>query len=123
MGAILDYLCDIFSSAINRSRLRLKAACALLKLAQQVNYIDMITLEQYHQVALVMQDSCIEVRDRFTQKLHKGLEALILPPDFMAIYGLAAVDPSKDRKNKVNQIVHIFLYAIKFSKLGWDMLY
>ena len=89
------------TSGINRSRLRLKAGCALLKIAQQVNYIDLIALEQFHQVALVMQDSCCEVRDHFTTKLHKGLESLRLPPDYMAIYALAAVDPSKERRHRV----------------------
>lgn len=95
-----------FCSAPNRSRLRLKAACAILKLAQQVKYIDVITVEQFHQVALVMQDSCIEVRDKFTAKLHKGLEMLSLPPDYMAIYGLASPDPSKERKLKVRRFYY-----------------
>ena len=94
------------SSAINRSRLRLKAGCGLLKLAQQTKYTDQITVEQYHQVALVMQDSCCEVRDFFTTKLHKGLETLRLPPSYMAIYALAAVDPSRERKQKVRYKNH-----------------
>lgn len=98
----------VFTSGINRSRLRLKAACAFLKLAQQVNYIDVISVEQFHQVSLVMQDSCYEVRDMFTIKLHKGLESLRLPPDYMAIYALAAIEPSKERKNKVSVMMIIF---------------
>lgn len=92
-------------SAINRSRLRLAAGSALLKLAQQVKYIDAITLEQYHQVSLVMQDSCFEVRELFTLKLHKGMETLRLPPDYLAIYALVAVDPSKERRNKIKQMI------------------
>ncbi|XP_066923364.1 sister chromatid cohesion protein PDS5 homolog B-like [Clytia hemisphaerica] len=92
-------------SAINRSRLRLKAGSGLLKLAQQTKYTDQITVEQYHQVALIMQDSCCEVRDFFTTKLHKGLETLRLPPSYMAIYALAAVDPSRERKQKVKQMI------------------
>ena len=47
------------------------------------------------------QDSCYEVRQKFSVKLHKALDVLKLPLDYLAFFMLSAVDPSKDRKTQV----------------------
>jgi sister-chromatid-cohesion protein PDS5 len=93
------------TSAVDRSRLRLRAGVAMLKLVQNINLVDVINLEQYQQLALVMQDSCFEVREKFTTKLHKALDHLKLPLDYLAYLALVAVDPSKERKLKVRQMI------------------
>lgn len=92
-------------STQSRSRLRLAASLAMLKLVQNVNFVDVITLEQYQQLALLMQDSCFEVREKFTAKLHHALESLQLSLDYMAFFVFVAVDPSKERKTKVKQMI------------------
>ena len=50
-----------------------------------------------------MQDPCLQVRVQFSQKLHKGLLSMKLPLSYMAVFGLVANDPLKDRKAQVKQ--------------------
>ncbi|KAK7925980.1 hypothetical protein WMY93_008290 [Mugilogobius chulae] len=85
------------------SRLRLAAACALLKLAQEPCYHEIITLEQYQLCALVINDECYQVRQCFAQKLHRGLCRLRLPLEYMAIFALCAKDPVKERRAHARQ--------------------
>lgn len=114
------------------SRLRLAAACALLKLAQEPCYHEIITLEQYQLCALVInvrtstgvlrtafavgpssfplcislspvQDECYQVRQCFSQKLHRGLCRLRLPLEYMAVFALCAKDPVKERRAHARQ--------------------
>lgn len=114
------------------SRLRLAAACALLKLAQEPCYHEIITLEQYQLCSLVinvrtsppslmaqtfcvssdaltvvflslLQDECYQVRQCFSQKLHRGLCRLRLPLEYMAVFALCAKDPVKERRAHARQ--------------------
>uniref|UniRef100_A0A8C6LST8 PDS5 cohesin associated factor B n=1 Tax=Nothobranchius furzeri TaxID=105023 RepID=A0A8C6LST8_NOTFU len=85
------------------SRLRLAAACALLKLAQEPCYHEIVTLEQYQLCALVINDECYQVRQCFAQKLHRGLCRLRLPLEYMAIFALCAKDPVKERRAHARQ--------------------
>ncbi|KAI1903427.1 hypothetical protein AGOR_G00027070 [Albula goreensis] len=85
------------------SRLRLAAGCALLKLAQEPCYHEIITLEQYQQCALVINDECYQVRQAFAQKLNKGLWGLKLPLEYLAIFALCAKDPVKERRAHARQ--------------------
>ena len=50
---------------------------------------------------ILLQDSCFEVREKFTKKLHKALDQINLPLDYLGILALAATEPSKDRKTQV----------------------
>ena len=51
------------------------------------------------------QDECLQVRERFSAKLHKGLSRGIphkcLPLDFMGLYALAGQEPDKRLKSTV----------------------
>uniref|UniRef100_A0A674MWV9 PDS5 cohesin associated factor B n=1 Tax=Takifugu rubripes TaxID=31033 RepID=A0A674MWV9_TAKRU len=85
------------------SRLRLAAACALLKLAQEPCYHEIITLEQYQLCSLVINDECYQVRQCFSQKLHRGLCRLRLPLEYMAVFALCAKDPVKERRAHARQ--------------------
>ncbi|XP_069826004.1 sister chromatid cohesion protein PDS5 homolog B isoform X2 [Dendropsophus ebraccatus] len=85
------------------SRLRLAAGCAIVKLAQEPCYHEIITLEQYQLCALVVNDECYQVRQLFAQKLHKGLSRLRLPLEYMAICALCAKDPVKERRAHARQ--------------------
>ncbi|MBN3314043.1 PDS5B protein, partial [Atractosteus spatula] len=85
------------------SRLRLAAGCAILKLAQEPCYHEIITLEQYQLCALVINDECYQVRQAFAQKLHKGLCRLRLPLEYLAIFALCAKDPMKERRAHARQ--------------------
>ena len=40
---------------VNKARLRMAAGSCLLKLLQNTNYVDVITVDQYQQMALLMQ--------------------------------------------------------------------
>ncbi|CAI9557230.1 unnamed protein product [Staurois parvus] len=85
------------------SRLRLAAGCAVVKLAQEPCYHEIITLQQYQLCALVVNDECYQVRQIFAQKLHKGLSRLRLPLEYMAICALCAKDPVKERRAHARQ--------------------
>ncbi|XP_078078358.1 sister chromatid cohesion protein PDS5 homolog B [Mustelus asterias] len=85
------------------SRLRLAAGCAVLKLAQEPCYYEIITLEQFQLCALVMNDECYQVRQIFAQKLNKGLAKLRLSLEYMAIFSLCAKDPAKERRAHARQ--------------------
>lgn len=87
------------------SRLRLAAACAIIKIAQEPHCIEYITLEIFQQLSLVMQDPCYEVRDKFTKKLHKAEDLLKLPLEYLGIFALAAPEPVKERRNQVRQMI------------------
>uniref|UniRef100_A0A8D0H5J6 PDS5 cohesin associated factor B n=1 Tax=Sphenodon punctatus TaxID=8508 RepID=A0A8D0H5J6_SPHPU len=85
------------------SRLRLAASSAIVKLAQEPCYHEIITLEQYQLCALAINDECYQVRQAFAQKLHKGLSRLRLPLEYMAICALCAKDPVKERRAHARQ--------------------
>jgi len=92
-------------SAADCSRLRLAAACGIIKIAQEPHCIEFITLEIFQNLSLVMQDPCYEVRDKFTKKLHKAEDLLKLPLEYLGIFALAAPEPVKDRRNQVRQMI------------------
>lgn len=85
------------------SRLRLAAGCAILRLAQEPCYHEIITLEQYQLCSLVINDECYQVRHAFAQKLHKGLCRLRMPLEYLAVFTLCAKDPVKERRAHARQ--------------------
>uniref|UniRef100_A0A667G1Y4 PDS5 cohesin associated factor A n=1 Tax=Lynx canadensis TaxID=61383 RepID=A0A667G1Y4_LYNCA len=83
-------------SKSDMSRLRLAAGSAIMKLAQEPCYHEIITPEQFS-------DECYQVRQIFAQKLHKALVKLLLPLEYMAIFALCAKDPVKERRAHARQ--------------------
>lgn len=91
-----------------KARLRLAAGCALLKIAREKVYYDMIKLDNFQQLAYLIvvrkltphtcnsttslfssfQDDCSQVREQFASKLYKGLIGVKLPLEFLSIYSL-----------------------------------
>lgn len=49
------------------------------------------------------QDECYQVRQCFSQKLHRGLCRLRLPLEYMAVFALCAKDPVKERRAHARQ--------------------
>uniref|UniRef100_A0A4W3IBN3 PDS5 cohesin associated factor A n=1 Tax=Callorhinchus milii TaxID=7868 RepID=A0A4W3IBN3_CALMI len=90
-------------SKSDMSRLRLAAGCAILKLAQEPCYHEIITPEQFQLCALVINDECYQVRQIFALKLHKALGKLLLPLEYMAVFALCAKDPVKERRAHARQ--------------------
>ncbi|KAG9479611.1 hypothetical protein GDO78_011567 [Eleutherodactylus coqui] len=90
-------------SKSDMSRLRLAAGGAIMKLAQEPCYHEIITPEQFQLCALVINDECYQVRQIFAQKLHKALVKLQLPLEYMAIFALCAKDPVKERRAHARQ--------------------
>ncbi|XP_064636358.1 sister chromatid cohesion protein PDS5 homolog A-like [Lineus longissimus] len=87
-------------SKAEMARLRLQAGCCMLKLAQEPVYADLISLEQFQGLAILINDDVYEVRTRFAAKLHKGLMSLKLRLEYMSILCLAANDPLKERQKQ-----------------------
>lgn len=50
-----------------------------------------------------LQDECYQVRQGFSQKLHRGLCRLRLPLEYMAVFALCAKDPVKERRAHARQ--------------------
>uniref|UniRef100_A0A8C5Q3Y5 PDS5 cohesin associated factor A n=1 Tax=Leptobrachium leishanense TaxID=445787 RepID=A0A8C5Q3Y5_9ANUR len=90
-------------SKSDMSRLRLSAGGAIMKLAQEPCYHEIITPEQFQLCAMVINDECYQVRQIFAQKLHKNLVKLQLPLEYMAIFALCAKDPVKERRAHARQ--------------------
>eukprot|EP00794_Sanderia_malayensis_P007437 gene7437-8259_t len=93
------------TSTKDKTRLRLAAAKGMINLVQDSNYADVITREQYQQLALTMKDSCYDVREKFAFKIHSGLGTLKLPLDYLAFFMLSATDQTKERKIQARQII------------------
>uniref|UniRef100_A0A4W5Q4C8 Uncharacterized protein n=1 Tax=Hucho hucho TaxID=62062 RepID=A0A4W5Q4C8_9TELE len=85
------------------SRLRLAAGGAIMKLAQEPVYHDIITPEQFQLCGLVINDECYQVRQIFAQKLHLALVKLLLPLEYLAVFSLCAKDPVKERRAHARQ--------------------
>uniref|UniRef100_A0AAY4A4K2 Uncharacterized protein n=1 Tax=Denticeps clupeoides TaxID=299321 RepID=A0AAY4A4K2_9TELE len=90
-------------SKSDMSRLRLSAGCAIMKLAQEPCYHDIITPEQFQLCGLVLNDECYQVRQIFAQKLHVALVKLVLPLEYLAVFALCAKDPVKERRAHARQ--------------------
>uniref|UniRef100_A0A8C4IVX7 PDS5 cohesin associated factor A n=1 Tax=Dicentrarchus labrax TaxID=13489 RepID=A0A8C4IVX7_DICLA len=90
-------------SKSDMSRLRLAAGGAIMKLAQEPCYHDIITPEQFQLCGLVINDECYQVRQIFAQKLHLALVKLMLPLEYLAVFALCAKDPVKERRAHARQ--------------------
>uniref|UniRef100_A0A7N8WVS5 PDS5 cohesin associated factor A n=1 Tax=Mastacembelus armatus TaxID=205130 RepID=A0A7N8WVS5_9TELE len=90
-------------SKSDMSRLRLAAGGAIMKLAQEPCYHDIITPEQFQLCGLVINDECYQVRQIFAQKLHLALVKLLLPLEYLAVFALCAKDPVKERRAHARQ--------------------
>uniref|UniRef100_A0A3B4BN99 PDS5 cohesin associated factor A n=1 Tax=Periophthalmus magnuspinnatus TaxID=409849 RepID=A0A3B4BN99_9GOBI len=90
-------------SKSDMSRLRLAAGGAIMKLAQEPCYHDIITPEQFQLCGLVINDECYQVRQIFAQKLHLALVKLALPLEYLAVFALCAKDPVKERRAHARQ--------------------
>ncbi|XP_077461191.1 sister chromatid cohesion protein PDS5 homolog A isoform X2 [Stigmatopora argus] len=90
-------------SKSDMSRLRLAAGGAIMKLAQEPCYHEIITPEQFQLCGLVINDECYQVRQIFAQKLHLALAKLSLPLEYLAVFALCAKDPVKERRAHARQ--------------------
>lgn len=84
------------------SWLRLQAGCSMLKICEQKGVGDQFTAEQFYNLSQLMVDEVKEVREAFSNKLHRGLGSGIpnkcLPLDFMGYYALAGKENDKKQK-------------------------
>ncbi|XP_065884867.1 sister chromatid cohesion protein PDS5 homolog B-like [Dysidea avara] len=91
--------------SVDRSRLRMSAACGLLRLARVKKYCDLIDLVQLQRLALTVQDSCQEVRHVFITKLHKGLIKLQLPLYFLSMLAFSGTETNKQIKTEAKDVL------------------
>ncbi|KAI9015984.1 armadillo-type protein [Hyaloraphidium curvatum] len=90
------------SSAVCRAHLRLTAARGLLKLAKASNPLDeMITQHDFLKLALVIQDSCYQVREAFGNRLIKYIQVGGLPMRYSVILMLSAHEPEAELKHRI----------------------
>lgn len=87
----------------DKAWLRYTAASSLLKLCQEPSYAEIIKHDQFQTLAVVINDECAAVREKFAQKLHKGLICLKLPLDFMAVFSLSGLERNRELKSQFKQ--------------------
>ena len=87
--------------ATHRSRLRLAAAQHLLKLATYRTYDDLITPVEFNRLAVVAQDSCLQVRQGFINKLKKYLSSGKLNSRYYTIVFLMATETEESWREEV----------------------
>ncbi|XP_011506511.1 PREDICTED: sister chromatid cohesion protein PDS5 homolog B-B isoform X1 [Ceratosolen solmsi marchali] len=96
-------------SKAEMSWLRLQAGCSMLKICEQKGVGDQYTAEQFYNLSQLMVDDVIQVRESFSNKLHKGLGRGIpnkcLPLDFMGYYALAG----KEQNKKLKQLMKTYM--------------
>ncbi|XP_061108387.1 sister chromatid cohesion protein PDS5 homolog A-like [Conger conger] len=113
-------------SKSDMSRMRLAAGSAIMKLAQEPCYHDIITPEQYQLCGLVINDECYQVRQMFAMKLHLALVKLTLPLEYLAVFALCAKDPVKERRAHARQCllknISVRREYIKQNSMPYDKL-
>ena len=105
---------DLSTPAADCARLRLGAARAIIQLLEQRVYHQLVTAERFQQLAWMMQDSCVEIRQQFWQSLKKGLfTTKALPPKYMCMLVLAAQDPEDSIRNTVYEAVQQYTQRLR----------
>lgn len=89
----------------DRSRLRLAAGAAVLRLARVPVYAALISQARFQLLALTIQDAIYEVRREFAVKLNRGLSTLALPLGYMSVFVMSAVDPERDNVAQAKQFM------------------
>lgn len=94
---------------VEKSWLRLGAACAILKICEQRGMADQCTVKQYFNLSQILCDPEHKVREMFAVKLHKGLAKELpnkcLPMDFMGYYVLGGYETDRDLVEQIHEFV------------------
>ncbi|RIA91799.1 armadillo-type protein [Glomus cerebriforme] len=88
-----------------QSRLRLVAVHSVLKLARKKIYDSMISVAEFQELALMIQDPCYHVRFAFASRLIKYCGGYQLNARFLSIFFLIAHDPD----TTIRETVKVFL--------------
>uniref|UniRef100_A0A1A9W528 Uncharacterized protein n=1 Tax=Glossina brevipalpis TaxID=37001 RepID=A0A1A9W528_9MUSC len=90
-----------------KSWLRLRAACAILKICEQKVIADECTAKQFLDLSELMYDPEPKVREMFTFKLYKGLAKdfpnKCLPVDFMGYYILSGYETDENLADQARE--------------------
>ncbi|KAI1495541.1 armadillo-type protein [Biscogniauxia marginata] len=85
----------------HKTRLRLLAGQLFLKLCTAKHFEELFSHVDFNQLAILSQDSCQMVRQRFIEKLQKYLVQNKLRPRFYTIIFLTAFEPNADFRNHI----------------------
>ncbi|KAG5984295.1 hypothetical protein E4U55_005358 [Claviceps digitariae] len=85
----------------HKKRLRLMAGLLMLKLCTVKKYDECLEPTSFHKMAELVQDSELQVRKHFAEKLQNYLTRGRLRPKFHTILFLVAFEPASDLKNRV----------------------
>ncbi|CAG8466344.1 1004_t:CDS:10, partial [Ambispora gerdemannii] len=92
-----------------KSRLRLAAARAILKLARKKIYDKMVTVSDFQKLAWTIQDPCYNVRYGFASRLIKYCGGYQLSARFLSIFFLVAHEPTPAIRDMASPLVKVFL--------------
>jgi sister-chromatid-cohesion protein PDS5 len=110
------------SPASHRSRLRLTAAIHLLKLATMKQYDDLLTPTDFIHLAMVAQDTCLQVRQGFINKLKKYLALNKLANRFYTIIFLIATEVEERWKEEVTIWIRARAAQLAKSAIGHNIM-
>ncbi|XP_065319746.1 sister chromatid cohesion protein PDS5 homolog A-like isoform X2 [Gordionus sp. m RMFG-2023] len=92
--------------------LKLKCACAVLRLVQIPVYWDALSLQHFQTLAyLIIEIKDLEFKQKFIYKIHKALLSMKLPLEYLAIFCLVHNDTNKEFKLRCKQYL-----AVNISK-------
>ncbi|KAF7323824.1 hypothetical protein MKEN_00603700 [Mycena kentingensis (nom. inval.)] len=97
------------------SRMRLQAAISLLHLSSAEVYGKLIA-SRFLRLALVVQDSCFEVRHTFVRKLVKFLSMNRAPIQFNVIPFMTVHDPEEDVRNVASGYIKSAMHKLRPDK-------
>lgn len=116
-----ELLAENASSAVCRSHLRLTAARGILKLAKADSSFDeMIDQLDFQKLALVIQDSCYQVREGFANRIIKYIQAGGLTSRYSVILMLAAHEPEQVLRHRIK--LHLTRRAKALRQGEWRWL-
>jgi len=86
--------------------LRLQAACCILKIAQVRQYRDLFTPLLYLELAMMVNDSELEIRRIFINKLYCALFCFHINISFLSLFAMVSQETSKEQRERGTALYH-----------------
>ncbi|KTW25896.1 hypothetical protein T552_03170 [Pneumocystis carinii B80] len=100
-----------------QSHIRLAAGRLFLKLSSYSVFEEMISVEDFYKMALLVQDPCFQVRYNFVKKLMKGLNLNKLTARYYVPIFLMAHEPEEEFKQEVSKWIKSCISAYRAREI------
>nr|CAB3264762.1 sister chromatid cohesion protein PDS5 homolog A-B-like [Phallusia mammillata] len=104
-------------SKADMSHLRLQAAYCVLKIAQISAYDDLFKPAIFQELAMLINDSVLEVRKNFVTKLFQAIFRLKIHISFLSLFALVSQETLKEQRDKGTYFYHQLIQRLReFNK-------